>query len=46
VLSALYSVFREEAELCVFAENAELNGAFSAIKQYSRTSNYVPGFNA
>jgi hypothetical protein len=29
----------------VFAENAELNGAFSAITRYSRKSGYVLGFN-
>ncbi len=43
MLSAVYSVFREEAKLCVFgktwsessvfAENAELNGAFLVITQ-------------
>ncbi len=30
----------------VFAENAEWNGAFSAITLYSRKSGYVQGFNA
>ncbi len=29
----------------VFAENAEWNGAFSAITRYSRESSYVLGFN-
>ncbi len=29
----------------VFAKNAELNGAFSAIMRYSRKSGYVLGFN-
>jgi hypothetical protein len=29
----------------VFAENAELNSAFSAITRYSQKSGYVLGFN-
>jgi hypothetical protein len=32
-------------KLSVFAENAELNGAFSAITRYSQKSGYVQGFN-
>ncbi len=32
-------------KLSVFAENTELNSAFSASKQFSQTSDYVLGFN-
>ncbi len=39
--------FRRKREIkrSVFAENAEWNGAFSAITRYSRRSSYVLGFN-